>query len=100
MWDTQAVIYQVHCNNTVTNLAISSANLTAVIGFNAPFLFKNARKSPCKINTELIFEKPTPKTNKLRAIFYKILLFIHNFIHHKIARKKIEETKIWHCNSK
>lgn len=29
-------------------LAISSANLIAIVGFSAPLLFRNARRSPCK----------------------------------------------------
>lgn len=31
-----------------TNLAISSANFTAIMGFKDPFRFKNARRSPCR----------------------------------------------------
>lgn len=32
---------------------MSSANLTAVDCFSAPFLFKNARRSPCNIKSDL-----------------------------------------------
>lgn len=38
--------------NRKTNLAISSANLTAVGAVRAPFLFKYKRRSPCILQTD------------------------------------------------
>lgn len=52
----------------LTDLAMSRANFTAVVGFKAPFLFRYKRKSPC--------------SNKIRAYkssnLYKLFLMPSN----------------------
>lgn len=47
--------FDVH-KKKVRDLAISRANLTAVVGFRAPLLLKNAQRSPCITNGKLIIK--------------------------------------------
>ena len=61
-------------NESVNDLAISRANLTAVVGFKAPFLFKKAQRSPCKIHAEI-------KTRKGNVLSY-------NYISVKLSSNK------------
>jgi len=73
-------------------LAISSANLTAVLGFNAPFLFMKSRRSPCTTGANEIYQvtvkfhqtnipKNTPKIMSLEIIGQNLgKIFCHN--HH------------------
>ena len=59
---------KIHYVNQLTDLAMSSANLNATIGFKGPFLFRYARKSPCRSDNKNVITKDMDFTYVLSII--------------------------------